>query len=82
LGETRIEELTYALYLKKLDISARVAIKASEFKGKYAVSIADAFIAATAYFEDATAISDDPDFGKIPEIKVKTEKEFCQSLDE
>ena len=80
LARTRVEELTYALYLKKLDISQRVAIKAGEFKGKYSVSIVDAFIAATAYFEGATVISDDPDFGKIPEIKVKTEKEFGQSL--
>ncbi|KPV63941.1 MAG: tRNA(fMet)-specific endonuclease VapC [Candidatus Bathyarchaeota archaeon BA2] len=80
LARTRVEELTYALYLKKLDVSQSVAIKAGEFKGKYGVSIADAFIAATAYFEGATVISDDPDFKKIPEIKTATEREFSMSL--
>jgi predicted nucleic acid-binding protein len=80
LAKTRVEELTYALYLKKLDISQNVAIKAGEFKSKYSVSIADAFIAATAYFEGATVISDDPDFKKIPEIKTATEKEYSVSL--
>jgi predicted nucleic acid-binding protein len=80
LAKTRVKELTYALYLKKLDISQNVAIKAGEFKSKYSVSIADAFIAATAYFEGATVISDDPDFKKIPEIKTATEKEYSVSL--
>jgi predicted nucleic acid-binding protein len=76
LAKSRVEELTYALYLKKLDINEPVAIKAGEFKGKYSVSIADAFIAATAYFEGAIVISDDPDFSKIREIKTLTEQKF------
>ena len=80
LAKTRTEELTYALYLKKLDINPHIAIKAGEFKGKYSISIADAFIAATAYFEEATVISDDPDYDKIPEIKTQTEKEFSAKL--
>jgi len=80
LAKARTEQLRYALYLKKLEIDQDVAIKAGEFKGKYAISIADAFIAASAYSQDATVISDDPDLGKISEIKVLTETEFCQKL--
>ena len=80
LAKIRVEELVYALNIKKLDISQSVAIKAGEFKGKYSISIADAFISATAYFEGATVISDDPDFGKISEIKTQTEKQFTASL--
>jgi len=80
LAKARTEQLRYALYLKKLEIDQDVAIKAGEFKGKYGISIADAFIAASAYSQDATVISDDPDFGKISEIKVLTETEFCQRL--
>ena len=76
LAKTRTEELGYAVYLKKLEISEEVAVKAGEFKGKYNVSIADAFIAANAHFEGATIISDDADFKKIPEIKALTEEEF------
>ena len=80
LAKTRTEQLKYALYLRKLQIDQDVAIKAGEFKGKYGISIADAFIAASAYSQDATVISDDPDLGKISEIKVLTETEFCQKL--
>lgn len=80
LAKTRTEQLTYALYLRKLEIDQDVAIKAGEFKGKYGISIADAFIAASAYCQDATVISDDPDFGKISEIKVLAEAEFCGKL--
>lgn len=80
LAETRVKQLRYAVYLKKLPIDEEVAVKAGDFKGKYNVSIADAFIAATAYLEDSTVISDDPDFEKIPEIKALTENEFISHL--
>jgi len=80
LARTRTEQLRYAVYLKKLEIDEQVAVKAGEFKGKYNVSIADAFIAATAYFEASTIISDDADFKRIPEIKALTEKEFISHL--
>jgi len=76
LAKTRIEELKYAIYLKKLEIDEEVAVKAGEFKGKYNVSIADAFIAATAYFERSTILSDDKDFKRISEVKALTEGEF------
>jgi len=76
LAKTRTEELRYAIYLKKLEIDEEVAVKAGEFKGKYNVSIADAFIAAAAYFEGSIIISDDADFKRIPEIEASTEKEF------
>lgn len=76
LAVARTEQLKYTLYLKKLEINEETAIKAGEFKGKYNVSIADAFIAACARSEDATVISDDPDFKKIPEIEVLTETEL------
>jgi len=80
LARTRIEELRYAIYLKKLEIDEEVAVKAGEFKGKYNVSIADAFIAAAAYFEGSTIISDDADFKRIPEVKTLTENEFISHL--
>ena len=80
LARTRIEELTYAVYVKKLNINEEAAIKAGEFKGKYNVPVADAFIAAAAYFEDSTVISDDADFKRIADIKTLTEKEFLLRL--
>ena len=76
LAKARTEELRYAIYLKKLEIDEEVALKAGEFKGKYNVSIADAFIAAAAYFEGSLIISDDADFKRIVEVKALTEKEF------
>jgi predicted nucleic acid-binding protein len=79
LATARIQELKYAVYLEKIEISEDVAIKAGEFKGKYNIPIADSFIAATAFFENATVISDDADFGKIAEIRTLTEKELVQS---
>lgn len=80
LAEARMNQLRYAVYLRKVGIDEEVAVKAGDFKGKYNISIADAFIAATAYFEEATIISDDPDFEKIPEIKTLTEKQFVTRL--
>jgi len=76
LAKARTEELRYAIYLKKLEIDEEVAVKAGEFKGKYNVSVADAFIAAAAYFKGSIVISDDADFKRIAEIKALTEKEF------
>ena len=76
LAKARTEELRYAIYLKKLEIDEEVAVKAGEFKGKYNVSVADAFIAAAAYFEGSIVISDDADFKRIAEIKALTEKEL------
>lgn len=76
LAKTRVEELRYAVDIRKLEINEESAIKAGEFKGKYDVPIADAFIAAAAYFDGSTVISDDADFKKIAEIKTLTEKEF------
>jgi predicted nucleic acid-binding protein len=80
LAKTRTEELRYAIYIRKVQINEEAAVKAGEFKGKYDVSIADAFIAATAYFEGLIIISDDPDFRRIAEIKALTEKEFISLL--
>ena len=79
LAKTRVNELKYAVYVRKLSINEEAAIKAGEFKGKYNVPIADAFIAASAYLDNSTVISDDADFKKIAEIKVMTEKEFLSS---
>lgn len=80
LAKIRTEELRYAVYIRKLEINEEVAIKAGEFKGKYDVSVADAFIAAAAYFEGSIIISDDADFKRIAEIKALTEKEFISYL--
>jgi len=76
LAKTRTQNLRYAIYLKKLEIGEEAAVKAGDFKGEYNVSIADAFIAASAYLEGSTIISDDPDFKKILEVKSYTEKEY------
>jgi len=80
LAKTRTQNLRYAIYLKKLEIGEEAAVKAGEFKGKYKVSIADAYIAASAYLEGSTIISDDPDFKKISEIEAYTEQEFISYL--
>jgi len=80
LAEARTEQLRYALYLKKFIVDENVAVKAGDFKGKYDISIADAFIAASAHSEGAIVISDDPDFKKINEIKALTETELHHEL--
>ncbi len=80
LAVARTQQLRYALYLKKLEVDEAVAVKAGEFKGKYNVSVADAFIAASAHSEDATVISDDPDFKKIPAVEVLSETELYDKL--
>lgn len=79
LAKTRTQELRYAAYLTKLDVNEDIAVKAGEFKGKYRVPVADAFIAATAQFTASTLISDDPDFKLIHEIKTMTENEFISN---
>ena len=79
MAKTRTQELRYATYLKKLDVNEDVALKAGEFKGKYKIPIADAFIAATVQFAASTLISDDPDFKLIREIKTMTENEFISN---
>lgn len=80
LAETRTQNLRYAIYLKKLEVGEEEAVKAGEFKGKYKVSIADAYIAASAYIEGSAIVSDDPDFKKILEIEAYTENEFISYL--
>jgi predicted nucleic acid-binding protein len=80
LAKTRTEELRYAVYVGKLGINEEVAVKAGEFKGKHNVTVADAFIAAAAYFEDSIIISDDADFKRIAEVKALTEEEFISHL--
>jgi len=80
LAKTRTQNIRYAIYLKKLEIGEEAAVKAGEFKGKYKVSIADAYIAASAYLEGSIIISDDPDFKNISEIEAHTEQEFISYL--
>ena len=80
LAKSRTEDLRYATYLRKIEINEEVATKAGEFKGKYNIPIADAFIAASAHLERLTIISDDADFKRIPEIKTFTESEFIKRL--
>jgi predicted nucleic acid-binding protein len=80
LAKTRTEEIKHAAYIRKLDVNQETAVTAGEFKGKYGIPIADAYIAAAAYAEGLTIISDDPDFNKITEVKNQTEKEFATYL--
>ena len=76
VAKTRTNELKYAVYIRKLDVTEETAIIAGEFKGKYSIPIADAHIAAAAYAEGLIIISDDADFKKITEVETLTEKEF------
>lgn len=80
LATERMEQIRYATYLKKLVMDENVAVKAGEFKGKYNVPIADAFIAASTHLEGATLVSDNPEFKRIKEIETLTEKELHQKL--
>jgi len=80
LAKTRTDDLKYAIYLRKLEIGEEAAVKAGDFKGRYSISIADAFIAASAYLEETIIISDDADYKRMSEIKVLTEKEFISHL--
>jgi len=79
-AKTRTDELKYAVYIRKLDVTEETAIKAGEFKGKYSIPIADAQIAAAAYAEGLIIISDDADFKKIAEVKTLTGKEFTSLI--
>ena len=81
LAKARVEELRYAASVKKLGIDEKIAIKAGEFKGKYSVPIADAYISATAYYNNSIVLSDDADFKKITEIKVQSEQEYISSIE-
>ncbi len=76
LAEIRVKDLKHATYLKKISVDERIAIKAGEFKGKYSIPIADALISATAFYNNAVIISDDPDFKKVTEVQVKDEEDF------
>ena len=80
IAKTRTDELKYAVYIRKLDVTEETAIKAGEFKGKYSIPIADAQIAAAAYAEGLIIISDDADFKKIAEVKTLTGKEFTSLI--
>lgn len=81
LATIRTDQLRYAIYIKKLAIDDAIAIKAGEFKGKYNVPVADAYIAASAYSWDATLVSDDLDFKKIKDIETLTETDTCRRLE-
>ena len=80
LAKTRTDEIKYAVYVRKLDVTQETAIVAGEFKGKYSVPLADAYIAAAANAEELIIISDDEDFKKICEVVTLTEKEFAMYL--
>lgn len=56
-SSNRTTDLRYAIYLRKLEIGEEAAVKAGEFKGRYDISIVDAFMAAFAYVEGSSAIS-------------------------
>jgi len=80
LASTRTEQLRYSTYLEKIVIDDTIAVKAGEFKGRYNIPVADAYIAASAYSWGGTIISDDADFKRIKEIEALTETEFCRKL--
>ena len=80
LGRDRVQDIRHAVYINSLGIDEEVAIKAGEFKGKYGVPVADAFIAAAAYSEDSIVVSDDAHFKRIADIRTLTEEEFLSRL--
>ncbi len=80
LGRNRVLDIRHAVYVKSLWIDEEMAIRAGEFKGKYGVPVADAFIAAAAYSEESIVISDDAHFKRIAEIVTLTEEDLLSRL--
>jgi predicted nucleic acid-binding protein len=80
LAKARTEVLQHSLDFRKLEITEDVAIKAGEFKGKYNIPVADAFIAAAAFVNNCVVISDDADFKIVEEVETLTEREFLATL--
>ena len=80
LGAARVQDIRHAMNINGLGIDEETAVRAGEFKGKYGVPVADAFIAAAACLEGSIVISDDPDFKRIAEIKALTEEELLSRL--
>ena len=76
IAKARTAAVRYATSIRKYAVDEKIAVMAGEFKGKYCIPIVDAFISATAYYNDSIVISDDIDFAKIKEITVQTEQEF------
>ena len=79
-GLLRVQELSRAPYLNKLEVDEVIAAKAGEFKGRYSIPTGDALIAASAYCEDLIVVSEDAHFRKIREIRAMTEKELLAHL--
>lgn len=80
LAKTRTEQLRRGLNIGIIPVGPEVAVQAGELKGKYPVSIADAFIAACARVQGASVVSDDPEFSRMVEVTTITEKELRKRL--
>jgi predicted nucleic acid-binding protein len=74
LAKSRVQELRYAVYLKKIEVDDKIAVKAGELKGKYSLPLADSIIAATAFYSGRIIISCDSDFRKVTEVRVENEE--------
>ena len=74
IAKARVEELKYAVYLEKIEMDDKIAVKAGEFKGKYSLLLADSIISATAFYTGRTIVSGDTDFKKVSEVQVKNEE--------
>ncbi len=79
LARERVWDIRHAKNVDTLAIGGESALLAGKFKGKYGVPIADAFIAASAYLEDAIVISDDQHFRKIDDIEVLSEADILSN---
>lgn len=78
-AETAIKYIK--LNLKGIGVSEQIALKGGEYKLKYAkgnMPLADAIIAATAFQEGATLISNEEHFRKIKDLSFKTPKEILK----
>ncbi|UCD83257.1 MAG: PIN domain-containing protein [Deltaproteobacteria bacterium] len=71
-GSEELAKITYLelknLPVKQIDFDKRLLLKAGEFKAKYKFSMADAWIAASAFVTEATLIHKDPDFEAIKDV--------------
>lgn len=69
-GEEAAQRIFHSLShlpVKRIDVDDQLILSASSMKAQYAVSVADAWILATAKFFDAKLVHKDPEFEQLKE---------------
>ena len=56
------------LPVKQIDFDEKLLLKAGEFKATYRFSMADAWIAASAFMTESTLVHKDPDFEMVKDV--------------